>query len=355
MKLKTKTPLLKFDPGQAALTQSLSAAVFIGDHLWVASDEQTSVERLATSDGITFGKHKSFQLGGVIALPAAGTNFDQEIDIEGLDFQDSHLWLVGSHSVKRKNVKVSDTDPDEKLINKLSKVEAEGNRFVLARIPLDKSEQELRQPASQLAGGVKSNALIEAIRQADDGKGDPHLTRFLDIPGKDNGFDIEGLTVAGDRVFVGLRGPVLRGWAVVLELSIKVADSGALKLRALGDNGRRYRKHFLDLNGLGVRDLCVHQDDLLILAGPTMNLDGPTAIFKCRDLSTRKGDSFVRGKDLARIMEIPFGHLSDHAEGFAFVPDTQPRQILVVYDSPDKNRMKDAGTIQVDVFELPQT
>jgi L-seryl-tRNA(Ser) seleniumtransferase len=38
------------------------------------------------------------------------------------------------------------------------------------------------------------------------------------IPGKDNGLDVEGLASVGDRLLVGLRGPVLRGWAIVLEI-----------------------------------------------------------------------------------------------------------------------------------------
>ncbi len=47
---------------------------------------------------------------------------------------------------------------------------------------------------------------------------DEHLAPFLAIPGKDNGLDVEGIAVRGDRVLLGLRGPVLRGWALVLEL-----------------------------------------------------------------------------------------------------------------------------------------
>ena len=31
------------------------------------------------------------------------------------------------------------------------------------------------------------------------------------IPSNDNGFDVEGLAVSGNRVFLGLRGPVLAG------------------------------------------------------------------------------------------------------------------------------------------------
>ena len=56
------------------------------------------------------------------------------------------------------------------------------------------------------------NQLIEALAE------DEHLGPFLQmgLPSKDNGFDIEGLAVQGNQVFLGLRGPVLRGWAIIL-------------------------------------------------------------------------------------------------------------------------------------------
>src|SRR5688500_19591809 len=86
---------------------------------------------------------------------------------------------------------------------------------------------------------------------------DAHLAPFLPIPGKDNGLDIEGIAVTGERVYLGLRGPVLRGWAFVLELRPEVDPDAPdrLELRPF-DDGRRYRKHVLRLDGLGVRDLC---------------------------------------------------------------------------------------------------
>jgi hypothetical protein len=42
---------------------------------------------------------------------------------------------------------------------------------------------------------------------------DPHLGFFVGamIPGKENGFDVEGLAFYQNRIFLGLRGPVLRG------------------------------------------------------------------------------------------------------------------------------------------------
>jgi uncharacterized protein DUF3616 len=101
---------------------------------------------------------------------------------------------------------------------------------------------------------------------------DEHLKKFFSTPGKDNGFDIEGLAVAGNRVFIGLRGPVLRGWAVLLELELEVDDKkpSRLNLKPINPNNPHnpknptYRKHFIELGGLGVRDLCVQDSDLLI-------------------------------------------------------------------------------------------
>src|SRR5688572_12433645 len=134
MRLNTTSPILEFNEHEEPLVDSLSAVVVLRDYLWVASDEATSVERLSSADGITFNTHKSFPLKDLIDLPAQDTDFDQEIDIEGLDHNDSYLWLVGSHSIKRKKVEKEGTT--EKRIKRLAKTEFEGNRFMLARIPL---------------------------------------------------------------------------------------------------------------------------------------------------------------------------------------------------------------------------
>jgi hypothetical protein len=125
---------------------------------------------------------------------------------------------------------------------------------LLARIPVieEDSTYTLRKKverngkkfnAAQLRGDDKSNDLTDALAS------DKHLRASLSIPGKDNGFDIEGLAVVGDRIFIGLRGPVLRGWAVILEVEVNEGDDDAskLKLKKIGRDDRRYRKHFLQL------------------------------------------------------------------------------------------------------------
>lgn len=369
MRLNTTKPILEFDREDEKLSDALSAAVFVGEHLWLASDELTSVEQLSSVDGITFSNHKSFALQDFIRLPAQGTEFDQEIDIEGLDYKDSYLWIVGSHSRKRKKVD-KDGGTTDKKIKKLAKTEIEGNRFILARVPLVTSSETVTQElvrstqdpenservlkAGQLEGDVESNSLINALKQAENGKGDSHFAAFLKIPGKDNGFDIEGLALADDRIFMGLRGPVLRGWAGILEVSVRHEDPFRLTLRDIGPEGRPYKKHFLDLKGLGIRDLCIHGRDMLILAGPTMNLDGPVIVFRWPNAIGSTEERLIFSDGLQQLFVVPGGSGTDHAEGMALVPtEGESKQVLIVYDSPGPQRRVSERAVRADVFDLP--
>ena len=60
------------------------------------------------------------------------------------------------------------------------------------------------------------------------------------------------------------------------------------------------RKLFLNLDGLGIRDLTLRGDDLLILAGPTMDLSGPAAVFRWADALGRTGCTVVPRQALSR-------------------------------------------------------
>src|SRR6185295_8446322 len=106
----------------------------------------------------------------------------------------------------------------------------------------------------------------------------------------------------------------LRGWAVVLELQVDTSDGSQLVLKEFEPN-RSYRKHFLDLSGLAVRELSFQGADLLVLAGPTMVLDGPTILYRWKDALNTSGESLVKGDRLTVEMQIPFGQGADHAEG----------------------------------------
>lgn len=326
------------------LRDGLSAIARQGNHLWVANDETTSLERL-TMAGDQASDHRSFDLTEFFPLPGEG-----EVDIEGLDVEGDALWLIGSHSSVRKRIK--DKHNPDKARDALAAVEVSQRRQVLARIStkalLDSSgnsKGEQQRHAIFCPGEGGSGGLLDLL------SGDAHLGGFLGsrpIPGKDNGIDFEGLAVAGACVFIGLRGPVLRGWAVIVELQI--GDGTDIVPQAIGPGGLRYRKHFLDLRGLGVRDLCRDGDDLLVLAGPTMELDGRTAVFRWLGAMTSEDEAVVRKDNLKCELNIPFGKGEDRAEGITLLDGG--KSALVVHDSPAKERKTGDHGIRADVFEL---
>ena len=336
---------LQFLDKDTPFHENLSAVVFTPDqHLWLGSDETTSLERLDKIDAHTFGNHQTIQLAELIELPASP---EEEIDIEGLTYADYYLWLVGSHSTKRKQPKPD--KKDKKNIKRLTTIESEANRYILARISLINGElfpscphpeypdQKLTFAKIQLT--AKSNILMDALES------DPHLSPFIlsRIPSKDNGFDIEGIAICSQKVYLGLRGPVLRGWAIILEIEVETSGENLLKLKKIGAEGQLYKKHFLKLGGLGIRDLTFQGQDLLILAGPTMDLDGPVKLFRVKNGLNLPSDSLVWEPEV--VISIPHGEGKHHAEGMTlFAPIAQHPSVLVVYDSPDETTLLNGAT-----------
>lgn len=349
-----------------ALRDGLSVAVLIGDTLWVTNDETISLERLALVPGpepgicARAGGHVQFPLADYLDLPVPslpGSKNVEEADLEGLAYGDGYLWLVGSHSLKRKKPRLK-SGPDYAR-ERLATVKKDPNRYLLARIPvvergglpcLEKSDGQSGRRAARLRGDGEGSDLTAALAE------DEHLAPFLAIPGKDNGFDVEGLAVAGKRLFLGLRGPVLRGWAVILEVEPREeeGDSPVLRLAGIGPGGRPYRKHFLHLDSLGIRDLCIQGDDLLVLAGPTMDLDGPVAVFRWPGGARPEEEMVVPAGQLERVLDVPYGQGVDHAEGMAlFCPEEgESDSILVVYDAAAPERQRGGCSVTADIFSL---
>jgi hypothetical protein len=339
------------DARAAGTHTNLSAVRSDGPVLWVAGDETATVERLVADDAdapTAYGQQTGFRLADLVDLP--GEDADEEADVEGLARHGDFLWAVGSHSLRRRQVKAR--HDGDKALRRLAKVTGQANRQVLVRIPVA-TVDGLPTPVRELTvGGVEHRAAVFGTHGPDLREllaDDEHLAPFLPIPGKDNGLDVEGVAVAGDRVYLGLRGPVLRGWAVVLELRPEVDPDHPrrLRLQPFAD-GRGYRKHVLRMAGLGVRDLCPHGEDLLVLAGPTMDLDGPVRVYRWHDALTVEAPQVVRGDALTRELELPYGDGDDHAEGIGLLGDDR---LLVVYDSPAPARMHEHG-VDADVLRL---
>ncbi|MEB3369929.1 DUF3616 domain-containing protein [Saccharopolyspora mangrovi] len=321
---------------------NLSAVRTDGVHLWIAGDETATVERLTCDDPArptAYRDHVSFPLADVIDLPGEA---DEEVDVEGISRNGPFLWVVGSHSAKRRKVKPHHSDA--KAAKRLASVSAEPSRRVLARIALADDVPAGATPEGAPSAALGRGGLFDLLAD------DEHLAPFLSIPGKDNGLDVEGIAVHGEvgheRVYLGLRGPVLRGWAVVLLLEPR-EDDGELELRKL--NGHRYAKIFLDLDGLGIRDMCVHGDDLLLLAGPSMDLDGPVRVYRWPGAANLDTADVVHRTELDRELDVSHGEGDDHAEGLALLPSGE---LLVVYDSPAAHRLKEPGAVLADVLPL---
>jgi hypothetical protein len=338
---------------EAGTHTNLSAVRQDGRCLWVAGDETATIERLTASTDAagqvtSYEGHRTVPLAELVALPAGP---DEEADIEGLARTNGWLWAIGSHSLKRKKIKEGQSAAKGR--KRLATLVREDNRFILARIPLvtgpDGLPEVARGDGDRTAAvlGGNGDAITDLLED------DPHLAPFLRLPGKDNGIDIEGIAAHDDRLYVGLRGPVLRGWAVLIEIrpDTHPDDPHRLRLCPVGDGKDLYRTHFLDLGGLGVRDLCPHGDDLLILTGPSMDLDGPVRVVRWPGAAKVEAPGVVPADELEVLGDLPYGDGDDHAEGIAVLEDSDAStlRLLVVYDSPAPDRLTERGGVLADV------
>ncbi len=279
---------------------NLSGAAFIGDSLYLANDEGKKLLRLRR-DGTQASRYtmkKAIALRDLFALRAEEIDAEREFDLEALAVDGERLWLIGSHAMGH-------AAPDE-LHPKQQGLKRDRNRLLFGYI---ETENGAIKPDSgrhlriEPVGTTYTTAFLSALRKAPpraDGfvremstlTGTPEasfgdigwFTPYTLASTKENGLDIEGLAIrrrANDAsrstAFVGLRGPVIDGLAVVVEVTI-----GDHKERGLTvDDEPRF--HLLDLDGFGVRDLEWRGDDLLILAGPTMTRQVESALYRWRD------------------------------------------------------------------------
>lgn len=348
---------LEFTPG-ALVHTNLSGAAFSGECLWVAGDEACGIDRLCRLDPsgaelLRFGDGLSFPLSELLDLPGAA---DDEADLEGMVVADGYLWVVGSHGLKRKNAK--DGRDDAANAKRLAKVTLDGNRRLLACLPIEMGddgkpclvrEAKDGRRALRLKGDAESNQLTLTLAD------DPHFGPYMSIPGKDNGFDIEGLVVDGNRLLLGLRGPVLRGWSALLEIALETKGE-ELRLAPRDGSDSLIRKHFLQLEGLGIRDLHFSGDDLYILAGPTMVLDGDIRVFKwpnAKSLLAANHEPVRFEASLTEMLSLPHGRGINRAEAICELPPefaSHTPSWLVLYDAPGLDRKDGEYTVFGDVL-----
>ena len=257
------------------------------------------------------------------------------MDIEGLAIEGGWLWVVGSQSLKRDKVK--DGDSGAASLAELEDVDWEPNRQFLGRLPLVERDGGLWPVAED------GDRRVAHLRFK--GKGrlrrwlrkDRHLRDFLLLPSKENGLDVEGIAVRGDRVWVGLRGPELGQSAVILEMEMRATKAGHLKARRI-EGKARIRKHFVDTDGQGIRDMKWDGDDLLLVTGPVLSGDGPAAILRLRQFADQTDEGYVGEAGQTLVQRLPYRESTDHPEGLV---RWEKDEWLVIHDSPGPERVSD--------------
>jgi hypothetical protein len=276
--------------------EDLSAAALVGGrHLLVASDEGKEIRVLSlTGPGWSFREVVS-----PIVLPVSS---EEEVDIEAIAVEGRTVYVAGSHSLRRKKV-----DPElsqSKNRKRIASVKREENRDHVFRFQLD--------PETGAPIGMTKDSLRDYLIS------DPVLGRFTNIPGKENGVDIEGLSVVEGTLYVAFRSPVLRGnWVPVLKTRFGQSSVGELL--------------FVDLGGKGIRDIARIPEGFLLLAGPPADAEGPYGLYFWSGREGLGGND--RGgrvtSELARI-KVPRG---GKAEGLAVVSsDGHCHELLILFD-----------------------
>ncbi len=341
--LRLRFDLALVDGAGTPIHRNLSALARGGDTLFLACDEGTAVERLLW-EGDGFGRHRRIALADLVDLPAGP---DGEMDIEGLAIDEGWLWVVGSQSIKRRKIK--DGEAGGGSLADLEDTDWEENRQFLGRLPLVEREGGLwpvAEDGDRRAGHLRlrgKGRLRKWLRR------DRHLKAFLHLPAKENGFDVEGIVARDNRVWIGLRGPVLGQSAVILEMEMRETREGHLKARRI-EGRSRLRKHFVDTDGQGIRDMKWDANDLLLVTGPVMSGDGPAAILRLHDFARRREEGYVGEDGRSLVHRLPYRERVDHPEGLVHLGGDE---WLVIYDSPGFTRVcDDPPWVAADVWRL---
>ncbi|HWB06351.1 MAG TPA: DUF3616 domain-containing protein [Verrucomicrobiales bacterium] len=161
-------------------------------------------------------------------LPALGGK--KEADAEGVAVskQDSCYYVTGSHGVGKK------------------KGDFQDSRCQVTRIPVDRATGE------PMAEGVKNASLIGWVRS------NSVLGKYAGQPLQTNGFNIEGLTMKGGKLWFGVRGPNENGDAFVIETDPQSLFSGNPEAAL----------HRLKVGATqGIREIAALNNGFLILTG----------------------------------------------------------------------------------------
>jgi hypothetical protein len=283
--------------GEILEQEDISAIAQLGDQLIIGADEGHAVQVLTVVDG-TKAQYVISQ-----SLRLMATDQD-EIDIEDICCQGEICYVIGSHSIKRKKV-----DPEKSY-----KV----NRERIAEVKIEKTRGHL----FRLVSDPKIGALVEqgCISLQSILTTDEILGRFASIPSKENGLDIEGLAMKGDRLYIGFRSPVLReNYVPVLITEF--------------DQPKDYELVFINLGGRGVRAMADTNDGFLIIGGPPGDGEGTFHLYFWTGEDMIPGNDRSAQRILTDLGEIQLPIAAAKAEGLTVIEESSRAwEVVIVYD-----------------------
>lgn len=210
----------------------LACATAKGENCLLASDEIRSVQCFRMRRGVG-SEAPSLVAGRSIELFATG----DELDAEGVAHAYGNYYIVGSHSLSRK----------ERL---------QPNRFHVLRIPDAACGQDDAKQQKAVAG-IRRGSLSQAIGNQRD------LAPYLHGKLSANGVNIEAVQVVSGAIYIGLRAPCIEGRVPILTMPVSApfADQESIATKhasltwlALGED-------------TGIRDLASVSNGMLVLVG----------------------------------------------------------------------------------------
>jgi uncharacterized protein DUF3616 len=211
---------------------------------------------LVVDDNMQEAQFVTVNDGEIVAgemIPLIDNSFDGkrlELDGEGVAYADGFFYVIGSHGHPRDSNHRLDPNKDAAMI--------------AAHIAA--SSQILRFHSGGPREVERTSKLRELIAQL------PDLNSHRDQRLEKNGLTIEGIAIRHGRILAGFRGPSLNGGrAAVLSVAVDGVFGNA------SPDAHLYRLPLGE--GIGIRDLTVFGDGVLVLAGPTASGPGPYGIY----------------------------------------------------------------------------
>lgn len=283
--------------------KDVSAITLIDDYALIGSDEGNHLQVLKKdSEQLIYKNPKRIFLDKNV----------EELDIEGITNNDSIVYVVCSCALTRKSVKKDKFSVNKNIerLNTVSKERDRSDRCKLFKFSFNSDS------------GTPSN--IESISLKDILIDDPLLGRFMNIPSKENGVDIEGICVDENTLYIGFRGPVFRGNYVPIMVTTF-------------DKAHEYKIHFVKMGGRGVRDITKVKDGFLIIGGPVGDGDSSYQLYFWDGSNSIEGNDKEISTTMHSLGTIPTKGAK--AEGITVLNETETTyEVIVVFDSLDNGK-----------------